>query len=244
MGPLAPTEPRGGETALHRELKRLSVEWALAHRLSLCCTEVSLPRCSYRADVAASTPRITSPHAVTAVFECKASRSDFLRDGADERTIATEIVELTERLEALRRSIAHHCPDLRRGEELFPEFEEVDLRGVRHDTHRRLTAALRIAQAKHLEGTKFSRLARWRCASLFYLVAEPDLIARHEVPDGWGLLVREGESLVLKQLPLRHETTPEQRIAFLERLTAAASRDARRGLGVLGMRNGPNSPGR
>lgn len=244
MPSTAQTETRSGETAAHRRLKQLSAAWALAHRLSLCSTEVNLPRCNYRADVAASTPRVTAPNAVTAVFECKASRSDFLRDGADEKTVLAEIAALTVRVEALRRLIGQHCPDLRRGEELFPEFEAIDLRGVRHETHHRLTTALRIAQNKRLEGTKFSRLARWRCASLFYLVCEPELVAPHEVPDGWGLLIREGDELALHIAPVLHDTTPEQRIAFLERLAAASGRDMRRGLGVLATAGGRQaSPG-
>ena len=45
--------PRKGETAAHRELKRLALVWAQAQGYSACALEVSLPRCRYRADVAA-----------------------------------------------------------------------------------------------------------------------------------------------------------------------------------------------
>jgi hypothetical protein len=45
-----------GETAAHRQLKRLSVLWAQAQGYSACALEVSLPRCRYRADVAAFRP--------------------------------------------------------------------------------------------------------------------------------------------------------------------------------------------
>ena len=45
--------PRNGETAAHRELKRLALLWAQAQGYSACALEVSLPRCRYRADVAA-----------------------------------------------------------------------------------------------------------------------------------------------------------------------------------------------
>lgn len=230
----ASTPPaRSGETAAHLALKRMAVEWALAHRLSLCATEVRLPRCNYRADAAATTPRVTSPNAVTAVFECKASRSDFLKDGANEAALRREVAELTERIHALRGLIGEHRPDLRRGDELFPEFEAVDLRGTRHETHDRLTAKLRIAQNKLIEGTKFSKLARWRCASLLYLVSEDELVEAWEVPDGWGLLVREGDNLVLKVKPLFHTTGVEHRIHTLERIAAATARDVSRGLGLL-----------
>lgn len=140
------TEVAGhGESAAHRELKRLALEFAMMHRLRLAATEVRLPRSGYRADVAAATPRALSAGALTAVFECKVSRVDFLRDSAPEAGAAENIARLRKRLAALRELIAGHRPDLRRGEELFPEFDAIDLRGLRHETHAHLEAELHAA---------------------------------------------------------------------------------------------------
>jgi hypothetical protein len=221
-----------GESLAHRELKRLAVTWALAHRLVLCGMEVRLPRCGYRADVAAAMPRVTLPAACTAVFECKASRTDFRRDAACENETAAEVAALRARVVALREAIGEHRPDLRRGEELFAMFEAVDLRGVRHDMHARLTRELRARERQLLEGTKFSKLARWRSATLLYLVVEPDVVAPAEVPDGWGLLERMGGELVLRIKPCLHETTTEERVALVERIAASASSGVRRNLGL------------
>ncbi len=242
VSPSSPSPARSGETAAHLTLKRLAVEWALAHRLALCATEVRLPRCNYRADVAAATPRITASNARTAVFECKASRSDFLSDGASESIVRREVAGLTERIQALRGMIGAHRPDLRCGDELFPEFEAVDLRGTRHETHDRLTAKLRTAQNKLLEGTKFSRLARWRCADLLYLVSEDKVAQAHEVPDGWGLLVREGDQLTLRIKPVLNPASVEQRINLLERIAAVTTRETARGLGLATYRNPTLTP--
>jgi hypothetical protein len=41
----------------HANLKRLAVLWAQAHGYSACAVEVKLPRCRYRADVAAYRPQ-------------------------------------------------------------------------------------------------------------------------------------------------------------------------------------------
>src|SRR4051812_48639668 len=150
-----------GETPAHRELKRLALVWAGSRRLMLGATEVRLPRSNYRADVAASTPRALSDGAVTAVFECKVSRADFLLDSAPEAGAAETITQLRERLTALRSLIAGHRPDLRCGEELFAEFDAYDLRGLKHETHDRLSADLRVAERKLQDGTKFARLFRW-----------------------------------------------------------------------------------
>ena len=158
--------PHHAETAAHRELKALALKWARAHRLLLAATEVRLPRSPCRADVAAATPRVLSANAFTAVFECKASRADFLRDSAPENGAAENITRLGERLAALRALIGGHRPDLRRGEELFSEFDAFDLRGLRHRTHDRLQLELRLAQRKLHERTKFAKLGRWRAASL------------------------------------------------------------------------------
>ncbi|MEO7413001.1 MAG: hypothetical protein ABIZ81_06565 [Opitutaceae bacterium] len=221
-----------GESVAHRELKRLAVTWALAHRLVLCGTEVRLPRSGYRADVAAAMPRVSSAASCTAVFECKASRGDFRRDAAPENETTGEVAALRVRLAALREAIGVHRPDLRRSEELFAMFEAVDLRGVRHDMHDRLTRELRVRERRLLEGTKFSRLARWRSATLLYLVAEPDVVALAEVPDGWGLLERAGDELFLRVKPCLHETTAEERVAFVERIAASACSGVRRSLGL------------
>jgi hypothetical protein len=214
--PIAPN----GETPAHRELKRLALVWAGARRLVLGASEVRLPRSNYRADVAAATLRALSGNAVTVVFECKASRADFLIDSAPETGAAENIAQLRERLMALRSLIAGHRPDLRCGEELFAEFDAYDLRGLKHETHDRLSAELRVAERKLQEGTKFARLFRWRSASLLYLVTEAELLEPRELPEGWGWLVRRGEELELRQRPCLRDTTPAERVALVERITA------------------------
>jgi len=213
----------GSESAAHRELKCLALQWAVAHRLVLAATEVRLPRSPYRADVAAATMRVLSDKARTAVFECKASRTDYLRDGAREAGAKENLVRMSERLMALRALIGGHRPDLRRGEELFPEFEAVDLRGLKHGTHDRLARELSRSQRRLLEGTKFAKLARWRAASLLYLVAEEGIVEPHELPDGWGLLVRRGATLEITVKPCLRDTTAAERVALVERIAATAA---------------------
>jgi len=229
------------ESAAHRELKRLALVWAGEHRLALAATEVRLPRSSYRADVAAATPRALAPNAFTAVFECKVSRTDFLRDSAPEAGAVEAIAGLHERLAALRALIGGHRPDLRKGEELFPEFDALDLRGLRHQTHDELENELRIAQRKLHEGTKFAKLGRWRAASLLYVVAEDGLFAPFELPADWGLLVRRGATLTQVVRPCLRETTAVERVALVERIAAAVTTRERKTYGVaspLGVRAG------
>jgi len=239
---LAPTAR--SESAAHRELKRLALEWAVARRLVLAATEVRLPRSGYRADVAAATPRALTANAFTAVFECKASRADFLRDNAPEAGVAEKIAQLCERLAVLRTLIGSHRPDLRRGEELFPEFDGFDLRGLRHQTHDQLEAELGTLQRKLQEGTKFAKLGRWRAANMLYLVSEEGLFATHELPDGWGLLVRRGEGLELTVKPCLRDTTAAERVALIERIAAVAAARERKTHEVSVSPPGPPDPPR
>src|SRR5437867_6022214 len=84
-----------GETARHVRLKRLAFLWAQAQGYSACAMEVSLPKCRYRADVAAYRPE-SNGLGSTAIFECKQARPDLRRDNC--RADATR-----ERLETVCR---------------------------------------------------------------------------------------------------------------------------------------------
>ncbi len=212
------------ESDAHLELKRLAVAWAAEHRLNLAAPEVRLPRSHYRADVAATTTKVLAANALSAVFECKAFRADFLKDSVPEKGARQHIAKLSKRLVALRSLIGIHRPDLRRGEELFAEFDAYDLESVRHTTHDKLSADLRLAQRKLHQGTKFAKLGRWRAASLLYIVAEPEIIKPHELPDGWGLLIRRDTRLELVTKPCLNPTTVEERVGLLERITTAATK--------------------
>src|SRR5690348_12809226 len=67
----------GGETETHRTLKRLALAWAQANGLLVSAPEVRVPKSGYRADVAACS---RGNERRTAVFECKQSRADLLKD--------------------------------------------------------------------------------------------------------------------------------------------------------------------
>src|SRR6185369_18050271 len=86
-----------GETAQHARLKELAFLWAQAQGYSACAMEVSLPKCRYRADVAAYRLTLNNGSQVsclqsgtgsrpvirtgsTAIFECKQALCDLRRD--------------------------------------------------------------------------------------------------------------------------------------------------------------------
>lgn len=224
-----------GETERHRELKRLALAWARARGLILAAAEVRIPRSGCRADVAAA----AGDDGPCVLFECKQSREDLRRDAHDEAQARARWEELTRRSRALDELLATHCPALRRGEALWPEFDTWDFSGLRHRGRRALQVAWAAAERRVREGTKFSRLRRYRAADELYLVVEPDCFAPADLPAGWGLLVRndaESDGLRLERAPELLAADPAQRAALRAAIRHAAGRP--RALLCPGLRNG------
>lgn len=208
------------ETESHRRLKRLAVSWAQANGFSIAAPEVRVPKSGYRADVAACSRGMERR---TAVFECKQARADLLKDAHAEAATRERLAELGARRAKLEELIAVHRPDLRRGDALFPEFDTWDFSGLEHQTYRDVLAELATLQTRVLKGTKFSKMFRYCCADFLYLVVEETIFAPAEIPAGWGLLTRQGETLVLARPPLALDAAPEQRLALLESIALAAT---------------------
>jgi hypothetical protein len=210
-----------GETANHRRLKALALVWARANGFPIAALEVRVPRCGYRADVAA---RARGVGGVTALFECKQARADLLKDAHDLEATRARLAELGERRTRLEALLAVHRPDLRRGESLFAEFDAWDFSALEHRPYRALIEELLTVQERVRSGTKFARLFRYRCADLLYLVVEDDLHAPSELPAGWGLLVRRDEELSLARPPVLQHASSDQRYALLEAIALAGTR--------------------
>jgi hypothetical protein len=218
-----------GETQAHSELKRLSLSWARANGFVVCAGEVRVPKSGYRADVAACSRGVARR---TAVFECKQARADLLKDAYVEDLTRRRLAELIERRRCLEEMFTTHCPDLRRGDALWPEFDTWDFSRLEHHAYRAVLAELETVQRRVIRGTKFSRMFRWRCADFLYLVVEEGIFAEAEVPAGWGLLVRVGDELRLARAPVALESAEMQRLALLESIALAATRVAVKAAGL------------
>lgn len=215
-----------GETAAHRELKRLTLAWARAAGFAIAAAEVRVPRSGFRADVAAYARGAQGKETRTALFECKQARADLLKDARAERETREQLTALLARRAKLEEMLAEHRPDLRRGETLFPEFDSIDTAGLRHDTYAAIIDEIATLQRRRLHGVKFDKLRRYAAADTLYLVVEEGIFADAEIPAGWGLLVRErgGETLQLVRPPLRLAPAPTVRVALLENIAIAVCR--------------------
>ena len=235
------------ESEQHLSLKRGAALWAQAHGYRVVAPEVALPNSRYRADVAAYRPdRKSSGNLAigqTAVFECKQARSDFLKDARTAKDTIDRLERLAERRQTLEKLLGVHFPNLRRGESLFPEFDNYNFEQLDHKGYREVMRETRILQKRLYEKTKFERLMNWRCANAFYLVVTPEIIAEHEAPEGWGLLVQGEENtaeesdtpeprLHLVRRPAFVQCNDATRLELLQRIAAFGTKEMNRHLGV------------
>src|SRR5262245_57601282 len=125
----------GTETSSHIQLKRLAACWALDHGFDAVAMEVRLPESAYRTDVAAYRRQNRGGQpalGITAVFECKQARADFLKDSYARAETAERLRQLDGRRATLERLLKMHLPSLRRGESLFEEFDTIDAEALEH----------------------------------------------------------------------------------------------------------------
>jgi hypothetical protein len=125
---------------------------------------------------------------VVAIFECKRSRPDLLRDIAKTDTMRSKLRELQQRRTKLEELLLTHYPSLRAGESLFPEWDTFTGEFLAHDGYQRLLTSIVRIQNQLQNCTKFAWITRYRLANLHYLVAPEKLMTLDELPPGWGLL--------------------------------------------------------
>ncbi len=229
------------ETEKHTRLKSLALAWAQANGFPIAGCEVRVPKSGYRADVAACGRGGAAGGGRTAVFECKQSRADLLKDAHAEEATRARLAELAARRRGLEEMLAVHRPDLRRGEALWAEYDAWDFSGLEHRAYHGVLDELETVQRRVLRGTKFSKMFRYRCADFLYLVVEENIFAEAEIPAGWGLLVRGsrseseggGDTLRLARTPAALEAGAGQRAALLEMIALAGTRATNRVAGVV-----------
>src|SRR5438128_9106538 len=189
--------------------------------------EVSLPKCRYRADVAAYRSQRRQIGS-TVIFECKQALCDLRRDNCDSEVARRRLEVICERRQILETHLRAHYPNLRNRDSLFPEFDPENFTAIGHRGYTRLSRELRALQNQLYDCTKFEKLVRYRCANLFFLVLPEQLFRDSEVPIGWGALVESNGTLTLTRRPIWHDASEEDRIRFLHRIAIAGTRFANR----------------
>ena len=232
--PASSVPKRSGETPRHLGLKTLAAQWAAEQGFPFVAPEVSFPHRRFRVDLAACAParkvpsrkpvsHLSSVLKAAVVFECKQARGDLIRDNKRRMPLSERLKTLEARKRRLESLLHLHLPHLANGEALFPEFDSYRLREHNHTGYEKLLREIRIARRGIFDGTKFDRLLNYKIANSHYLVAEEKLLEPHEVPVGWGLLLRRGENLELVLEPLWQPIGVEEQLIFLQRISAKKS---------------------
>jgi hypothetical protein len=219
------------ETAAHVRLKRLALLWAQAQGYSACAIEVRLPRCRYRADIAAyrAEPKGTG---ATAIFECKQALPDLRRDNCCSAKIRERLQAVHRRRLILEKHLRVHYPSLRVADSLFAEFDSHNFAAIGHHNYGRVMRELNALQNRLSDCRKFETVIRYRCANLFFLVLPNEIWDEAEIPPGWGALVESDGALSLVCKPVWHETSPQSQVVFLQRIAAAGTRSLNRQLEI------------
>jgi hypothetical protein len=240
------------ESLEHLELKRLALLWAQEHGFPIAAAEVTLPSFRFRLDVAAycpgkaqragspndrSRPRNRAAVGATVVFECKVSRPDYLRHSRSVATTLGELERFTAKKVRLEEILRIHFPSVRNGDSLFPEYETLNFERPGYEDYQIVLEDIRRLSFQLHAKTKFDKLTKWRAANLHYVVAEPDLFRMHEVPAGWGLLLRKGDKLNPVMRPVFHDVDESQRLTLLHRIALAGTRAVNAAAGLAAWRD-------
>lgn len=237
------------ETHTHARLKRLAFDFLLAQGCAAVAAEVACPISRYRVDVAGYLDKLparqrtqavpTVPaapfrgkRAATVFIECKASRSDFLRDHRQTPALLRRREHLRGCLDRFREEMVRSLePHLRRSDGfLFSEMEEWDYAGSTLNGHRTLLRALRRVDAQLYSQTKFFMIDQYCLGSRLLILAPAGMIKPRELPRGWGLLVageHDCEVRLVVEPPLR-EPREFHVHRTLRNIAAAATRAVRR----------------
>jgi hypothetical protein len=219
-----------GETETHLRLKRLALVWAQAHGYSACAVEVTLPRCRYRADVAAFKPGASG--GTSAIFECKQALVDLRRDNGCTSSTRRQLETAHRRRETIERNLRVHYPALRIPDSLFAEFDSHDFEKINHHGYGQVLRKVRALHNRLFDCTKFETLVRYHCANLFFLVLPNELYRDSEIPIGWGALVEADGHIVLARKPTWYEVSEKAQANFLQRVAAAGTRVLNRTLDI------------
>jgi hypothetical protein len=222
---------RRAETATHAQLKRLALLWAQAQGYSACAAEVTLPKCHYRADVAAYRPGLKG-NGSTAIFECKQALPDLRRDNCCSAKTRERLQTVHRRRLLLEKHLRVHYPGLRIADSLFAEFDSHNFAAIEHRNYARVLRELTALQNRLYDCTKFEKLLRYGCANLFFLVLPNDLLHESEIPIGWGALIESDGFLSLARKPVWQENAAENRLRFLQCIAAAGTRALNRHLKI------------
>jgi hypothetical protein len=189
-----------GESCAHRRLKELTLLWAYQRGYRCSAMEVRAPRSPYRVDVAGVRFDRNRGISTVAVFECKRSRTDLLRDNRRRDELREKLLRLQERRKRLETLLAVHHPSLRTSDCLFPEWASFDFTAIDHQGYKQTIQRIGRIQGQLVQNIKFDLVTHYHLGNLHYLVTPAAMIDPCEVPIGWGFLEVESDETINEKI--------------------------------------------
>lgn len=173
------------------------------------------------------------------VVEVKASRSDFLRDGAITAEITRRIARLAVLRESTEARLREAEPGLFRTPTLFREHGRWEYERAEDDEWLGLSRRMASLEERLHRGTKLESMPRDRAFHLHYVAAPAGVATPDELPPEWGLLVFEPPHrlAVAREAP-RREIDDAARARLLREIARAGSRALLREAGIRGREEG------
>lgn len=159
----------------------------------------------------------------TLIVECKASRSDYLRDTQRASELIARRASLYAQLAEIDEQFVKPAePHLRQtGTFLFSDMERWDLEASNSPARAAVLRELRkVDQSLHGQ-TKFFFLARYRLATHLIIAAAPGVVSSTELPVGWGLAILRAGELQLEVEPTTLQPTLTTRQRTIRNIAAA-----------------------
>lgn len=159
----------------------------------------------------------------TLIIECKASRSDYLRDTERASELIARRASLYAQLAEIDEQFVKPAePHLRRtGTFLFSDMEPWDLEASSSPARAAVLRELRkVDQSLHGQ-TKFFFLARYRLATHLIIAAPPGVVSSTELPLGWGLAILRSGELELEVEPTTLQPTLTTRHRTIRNIASA-----------------------
>jgi hypothetical protein len=103
----------------------------------------------------------------TAIFECKASREDFIRGARSMKATLDRMRVWHEWKEKIEQELRIFYPSIRNGDSLFQEFETLNFERPGYERYEKVIAEMRQLSARLHANTKFDRLTKYAAANLF-----------------------------------------------------------------------------
>ena len=216
-----------------KDMRRAVAGWLLPEEPTGMAMMVPAKISKFQADVAAfwSKPvkqngrKILYP-VKTAMIEIRHGREQCWPDCANRNELLPLLREEKEKRRKIEAVIRKKEPELRLGDNLFPEYESWNYRYSTNKEYHRSRDRINEIERALYNGSRFEKLRQAQLADYLYLAVPAGSVHPHELADGWGLLYVDKKLKVkLVKQPDIWNCPLENKFHLVQNISAASLKD-------------------